>query len=118
MWHKCDSTSPIAPSTIVPGLKFDIIIDDGLHTHEAQRKTFENFIPLLKDDGVYFIEDVWPFNLMNYIEKKHPWLQKHPQDWNDEEYDKLRDALSPYNVLYHDIRKGYDPDTFIIEIRK
>jgi len=112
-WIKCDSTEP----TTLNGM-FDIIIDDGLHTHEAQRKTFENFFPLLKDNGVYFIEDVWPFDIMSSTEKQHPWLKKHPTEWNDKEYTKLLEAVSPYNVTFHDIRKGHDPDTFIIEIQK
>jgi len=40
-------------------IQFDFIIDDGLHTHEANRKTFENLYPFLKSGGVYFIEDVY-----------------------------------------------------------
>lgn len=111
-WYKYDSTKPTTLDN-----KFDIIIDDGLHTHEAQRKTFENFFPLLKDNGVYFIEDVWPFSIMTTKEKQHSWLKKHPTNWNDKEYEKLLKTISPYNVTFHDIRKGYDPDTFIIEIR-
>ncbi|KKN12338.1 hypothetical protein LCGC14_1017570, partial [marine sediment metagenome] len=100
-WIKHDSTLP------VPFIdeRFDIIIDDGLHTHTAQRKTFENFFPYLKDDGVYFIEDVWPFDRMGQKEKQHPWLTKHPQDWNDDEYEKLLNAISPFDVTFHDIRE-------------
>jgi len=112
-WLKYDSTKPIALKKT-----FDIIIDDGLHTHEAQRKTFENFFPYLKDGGIYFIEDVWPFSIMTTTEKQHPWLKKHPMSWNDKEYEKLLETISPHSVTFHDLRKGYDPDTFIIEIRK
>lgn len=112
-WLKCDSTQPITLQR-----KFDIIIDDGLHTHEAQRKTFENFFPLLKDDGVYFIEDVWPFDIMSAADKQHPWLKRNPTDWNDVDYAKLIETISPHTVTFHDIRKGHQPDTFIIEIRK
>ena len=38
------------------GMKFDFIIDDGLHTSDAQRKTFENPIEFT---DTYYIEDVW-----------------------------------------------------------
>ena len=38
--------------------KFHIIIDDGLHTKQAQVNTFHNFIHLLKDDGIYIVEDI------------------------------------------------------------
>ncbi len=119
-WLQCSSLNKPDEKfdILVPSGVFDIIIDDGLHTHDAQRKTFENFFPLLKDNGVYFIEDVWPFDIMGWMEKQHPWLKKHPMSWNDKEYKKLLETISPYNVTFHDIREGYDPDTFIIEIRK
>ena len=48
----CDSTSESLD------MSFDIIIDDGLHTFEAQSKTFSNFYPLLRRGGFYFIEDI------------------------------------------------------------
>ncbi|RLA22902.1 MAG: hypothetical protein DRQ63_12230 [Gammaproteobacteria bacterium] len=111
---KGDSTTDV----IHPNYKFDIIIDDGLHTHDAQRKTFINFFPNLTDDGSYFIEDVWPFDLMSNEEKNHPWLKKHPNDWNDAAYKELLKAIEPYKVFHHDLRKNHDPDTYIIEIRK
>ena len=38
---------------------FDIIIDDGLHTFEANTCLFENSIKFLSDMGVYVIEDVY-----------------------------------------------------------
>ena len=39
------------------GVKFDFIIDDGLHTIlDGQRKTFEN---LIEFTDTYYIEDVW-----------------------------------------------------------
>lgn len=104
--------------SLVPEDGFDIIIDDGLHTHPAQRLTFENFFPYLKPDGFYFIEDVWPFNIMSTNEKQHPWLIERQNDWNDSEYEKLLNVLTPYNVTFHDLRKGYYPDSYIIEVRK
>ena len=39
-------------------LGFDIIIDDGLHSAEAQFKTFNNFKPLVNKNGLYVIEDI------------------------------------------------------------
>ena len=39
--------------------KFDIIIDDGLHTFNAAKTLFEGFFDLLADDGVYIIEDMF-----------------------------------------------------------
>ena len=116
---KCDSLiGPTEEFKKIAEGGFDIIIDDGLHTHEAQWKTFENFIPYLKENGVYYIEDVWAFDKMTDKEKEHYWLKKHGDAFSEEQYQKLLDALAPYNVTYHDLRDGYDPDTFILEIRK
>ena len=41
-------------------IEFDIIIDDGWHWDEAQRKTLVNFFPYLKEGGIYIIEDIYP----------------------------------------------------------
>lgn len=38
--------------------KYDIIIDDGDHLGLSQLLTFKNLIPLLKENGYYFIEDI------------------------------------------------------------
>ena len=38
--------------------KFDIIIDDGLHTFEANVIFLENSFEYLKDNGIYIIEDI------------------------------------------------------------
>jgi len=39
-------------------IKFDLIIDDGLHTPQANKLTMKNFLPYLKEDGYYLIEDM------------------------------------------------------------
>ena len=38
--------------------KFDIIIDDGLHDYSANITFFENSIHMLKEGGIYIIEDI------------------------------------------------------------
>ena len=50
-------------------LKFNIILDDGEHTHESQIKTYNNFKHLLDDGGIYIIEDIKEYC------SKHEWLQ-------------------------------------------
>lgn len=116
---KCDSLKgPTEQFNELAKNGFDVIIDDGLHTHEAQWKTFKNFIPFLADGGTYFIEDVWAYDVMTKQEKTHYWLKKHGSAFSEEEYQKLLDVIAPYNVKYHDLRSGYDPDTFIIEVTK
>ena len=42
----------------LPAAAYDIIIDDGLHTLEGQQETLANFWPLLKNGGIYVIEDM------------------------------------------------------------
>lgn len=37
---------------------FDTIIDDGLHTADAQYETFKNFFNKVKDGGLYIVEDI------------------------------------------------------------
>ena len=48
-------------------LKFDkphLIIDGGLHTLEANSKTFRALYPLLEDGGFFVIEDLTPESLI------------------------------------------------------
>ena len=48
----------------------DVILDDGLHTIEAQTKTFIYFWPLLKKSGIYLIEDISdPYKLKTELNK-------------------------------------------------
>jgi len=105
-WYAHDSTKPIDIG------RFDFVIDDGLHTHTAQRKTFENFMPCV--DGAYFIEDVWALDHMTDEEKGHQWLKR--AGYSEKEYQKLLNVLEPYTVEFHDLRAGYQPDSFIIEV--
>jgi hypothetical protein len=39
----------------------DVLIDDGDHTLDAQRATFFAFRRAMRRGGIYFIEDVYPF---------------------------------------------------------
>lgn len=112
-----EHNSFVKPNNVFNGEKFDVIIDDGLHTHDAQRMTFTNFIPHLKDGGVYFIEDVWAFDRMTPQQKNHRWMVSHQDQYSDEQYNQLLDVLKPYKTIFHDIRKGYPLETFIIEVR-
>lgn len=58
----CDSTNPESVKALPPWIQdaaFDVIIDDGLHSAEAQQKTLLHFWPLLKSGGCYVIEDIY-----------------------------------------------------------
>lgn len=104
-WHKHSSFEPLDIG------HFDIVIDDGLHTHAAQKATFDNFMPYAKH---YFIEDVWALEHMTEEERKHKWLNR--RGYSNKEYRALMDSLKPYSVEFFDLREGHQPDSFIIGV--
>ncbi len=69
--YQCDQTDQQSIQQFlqqIPERKFDIVIDDGLHTFPAGKFLFENIIDRLTDDGVYIIEDVSTSRLHVYAE--------------------------------------------------
>ena len=57
----CDQTDPQTIAEMWHALapvKFDIMIDDGLHTYDAGACLFEHSFHMLKPGGLYIIEDV------------------------------------------------------------
>lgn len=67
--------------------KFDIIIDDGSHWPIPTRNTFEVFFDLLKDNGLYVIEDTYPLieeianGKSNLISELHLAVNEDPNWW-------------------------------------
>lgn len=118
---KLDSISEQAKQIITENwgdIKFDFIIDDGLHTPVANRLTFLNFINFLKNDGVFFIEDVYPIDKM---EKPHPWFKQSGriEQYTLKQYQKFIETLQSFDVTHIDNRKiTKQPDSYIIEIQK
>lgn len=102
-----------------PGIKFDIIIDDGLHAPRANADTFGNLINLLKDDGAYFIEDVWPLDEMNSEDMKNPWVINHSNELNIFEMNYFLNKVKDYKMERFDLRMvSKHPDSYIIKIVK
>lgn len=115
---KGDSTN-IATAELVkkqwPDVKFDIIIDDALHQPEANAKTMHNFFPLLKENGMYSIEDVWPLDIMNSKEWNHHWIQKRSKVYNMLKWSLLAKELEGKTVTRYDNRKDTgEGDSYII----
>lgn len=73
----CDQTNPhiIKYMWNEPDLleNFDIIIEDGLHTFEANVCFFENSIHKLNNLGYYIIEDIKNTDIPSFINKINDW---------------------------------------------
>jgi hypothetical protein len=116
-WFKVDSTSLNCKENFNNlGIQFDFIIDDGLHTPEGQRLTFENLIDFLKPTGSYYIEDVWMLNKGNNM--SHWWVKKHSKEFTMEKFNKLIDSISKFKVTEHDFSSSKIPDSSILKIKK
>jgi len=78
----CDQTNPdiIKSMWDNPLLKdgFDIIVEDGLHTYNANVSFFENSIHKLNPNGYYIIEDILNENAPLFINKISEWEVKYP----------------------------------------
>lgn len=121
-WIIGDSTNVDIASKIRlawPRVRFDVIIDDGLHTPRANADTLNNMFHLLKNEGVYFIEDVWALEEMNSQQMNHSWIKDHPQELNILEAQYFLKALEGKNVTRFDLRhETKQPDSYIIKITK
>lgn len=121
-WLAGDSTNPLVVAEIKqawPRIKFDVIIDDGMHTPRANASTLQNLFGFLKNSGIYFVEDVWALEEMTSKELSHPWIQEHSKDINLLENQQFLNLLSDKNVTRFDLRKETkQPDSYIIKIVK
>ena len=119
-WLKWDSTDASLGKKIKEqwgDVKFDFIIDDGAHWPEANRLTLENCIPFMKEDGTYFVEDVWPMHKMSQSELSNPWLVRLSERYDMLKHMRFMTALDSYNITHYDRRKETKcGDTYIIAI--
>ena len=120
-WLKADSTNIAVRDQIKkewPRIRFDIIIDDGLHTPDANAKTLHNLFPLMKKNGKFYVEDVWPLDIMTTEEMQHHWVRKHPERYNILEMNKFTAQISDKSIKRFDLRKSIgEPDSYIIRIQ-
>jgi hypothetical protein len=119
-WYRGSSAGKLPPKLHGRSELYDFVIDDGCHWHCAQQMTFYRCWPLLKPGGSYFIEDVWPFDLMSDEEKRHQWIVGHPGAWTDDAFAGLLRQVSVGDVRRHDFRddETLRPDRYVIEVRK
>ena len=120
-WLKGDSTHPSVSGAIQkawPDVQFDIIIDDGLHTPEANAQTFKNLFPFVKSTGSYYVEDVWPLDIANQKELQHYWLQKSPDIYNMLKMNMFLNQIDDKRVERFDLRKlSGQGDSYIIKVQ-
>jgi len=77
---------------------FDIIIDDALHTFDANKLFFENSVHKLNVNGVFIIEDVGSFHLANYKDQIKIWENKYPNlDFRLLDYIELNHKTNIYD---------------------
>lgn len=79
----CDQTNPWIIKQLWDNkyldFQFDIIIEDGLHTFDANVLFFENSYHKLKKDGIYIIEDINNDEIPNWINIFKEYETKFPQ---------------------------------------
>lgn len=122
-WLKSDSTNPSLAVQIEKkwgsDVEFDVIIDDGLHTPEANGKTLTILWPFLAANGIYFVEDVWPIGKMTSTQLNHRWVKQHLEDYNVLKYDFFLRQLRDKQVEEFDLRKlSGEPDSYIFKVTK
>lgn len=105
-----------------PRIRFDVIIDDAQHTPDANLATFKNFYPLLKKNGVYFIEDVWPLDKMSPLDMQHPWIKRYASVYTLNSFttfhNKIAEIAGSDNIKRYDLRSlTKEPDSYIYRIK-
>jgi len=120
-WLKGNSLNPSIADAIEakwPGIKFDFILDDGAHWPEANRKTMENIIQFLAEDGIYIIEDVFPMSIMTQSELNLPWLKQSPDKYDMLKYYEFEDAMKKTGLAInrYDLRGSNAPDSYVVTL--
>jgi len=82
-----------------PGLKFDMILDDGPHTLESMKQFITYYTQVLKDDGILVIEDVQSIDWIPELRKTVPealqqYIQVYDLRSNKRRYDDIIFAIN------------------------
>ena len=96
--------------------KFDLIIDDGGHTYEQQKTSFEYLYPNLSDGGIYIIEDV-SHRFLNYIsgflsEFNTIDMSKNPPKTKNIQKEIMITEIMPNCIVIRKYKNEYMPETF------
>ena len=100
-------------------VKFDFMIDDGLHTPEANALTFQNFSPFLKEHGIYYVEDAWPLDIMTMDEMDIDWIKSRSDRYNMLKMNTFFSSIKDFKYKRFDLRKDRGiPDSYIFRVQK
>jgi hypothetical protein len=84
----------------VKSMSFDFIIDDGDHSVLSQMETFENYWPVLVDQGTYFIEDVVGVTQADALKKfLAEYSKKHQQILKIDHYQGLKNGRADDQII-------------------
>lgn len=112
IWKECDSLS-VETQDLWKDIKFDIIIDDGLHTSIANKLTFLNFFDKLKIGGAYYVEDVIQHNIVTPKDRlEGSWKETFKNIF----YEK-NGSISNYNNMLETFRRK-GKSVFIYDLRE
>ena len=123
-WMQADSMGEDLPQKIKEewgdDIEFDFIIDDGAHHPDANRLTFQNLYPFLKEGGKYFIEDIIPMHKMTDAElSNNSFITSQKDRFNDKTYKRWMDYMTDYSHKSYDRRKErVTLDTYIMVVDK
>ena len=112
VWDICDSTSDKAKD-LWNDVKFDIIIDDGMHTSTHNKLTFLNFYDKLKVGGAYYVEDVIQHNIVTPIDR----LRGSYRETLSNNYYVMWGSIDKYNEML-DIFRRKGRKVFIYDLRE
>ena len=92
------NTNFVTNTFLNKNMKFDILIDDGMHSLGSMISFIRLYLPLLKDDGILVIEDVQDIYWINHLREVTP------------------NEYKPYIEVYdrRDIKGRYDDIMFVI----
>jgi len=106
MYANCDAYDIDTPAEVekVRPDGFDIIFDDGPHTLKSQKECIQYYLPMLKNGGMMFIEDVQKEEFFSDLEEKF-----------NEVAPTLKGNFTCGTVDLRDIKDRYDDLIFVIK---
>ena len=91
--------------TTLKSIKYDFILDDGLHLAHANSNLLTNAWPYLKENGVYIIEDI----KLNHLSHHQKYLEAFRQAHSDVKFAIIMHVLkaeNPWDSVQMILQKG------------